>query len=1330
MERPFSPCFSPPTSRYTGQSELIVGATAAQRNRPELHNLVGYLLNTLPIRSRIEGKEPFLEFLDRVHGDCRDAIAHQDIRYQHLVARLNPARDQYGRPLFQALFALTNSIEGVIDLPDVTCHVRRPHAVGVKADVSLYLSPSGSDLAGRLEYSTNLFVNSTIKGISDAYGALLGSIVDDPDRTIDSLDLLTSAEREMLLAEQASNVTDYSRGSSLVELFEAKAAARPDSEALRWSDGSWSYKELNAEANRFAHRLLSLGVGPDVLVGLCGDRSPWLIAGMLGIVKAGGAYVPLDPSYPAERLGFMLEDTGAPAVLADAGLIEDIDLGQAVRLDLNAQSQQPDDTNPDRVSSPNDLAYVMYTSGSTGTPKGVEVTHRNVVRLVRDTNYVELGPTKRILQLAPTSFDAATFEIWGALLNGGVCVLFPERTLSLEVLERELRDNQINCLWLTASLYNDAIDNRPTALESVDQLLIGGEALSVPHVLRGLELLPATQIINGYGPTEGTTFSCCYSIPREGTAARSSIPIGSPISNTRAYILDQRGSPVPPGMSGELYIGGDGIARGYHRRPELTDERFIPDPFSDEPGAQLYRTGDRVRRLEDGSIDYMGRFDTQVKIRGFRIEPGEVEACVDSHTLVRQSIVRVYQTPAGEKALVAYVLGERDAEPITRAELLSHLKGRLPDFMIPAIVVPLDTFPLTPSGKVDCHALPEPDLDAIVAREYVAPKTDLEVNLAKAWQEVLKIDLVGTTDDFFELGGNSLQALHLIREVKAFAGVRVDLPMVFDAPTVRDLATTLETTGAVSETATALTTSSWPVTQRQALVWIANSLHPDVPLNRTTTLFSIRGTIDPQVFKRAFSDLVAHHEALRATIDDPAQGLRYRVREDENRAVELVDLSGQSDPEQAYRLWLERRCIKRFPAGECLYDAALIKLGDDHFVFYLNQNHVITDGASCIVLHKNLEALYLHYAGQPMPAADFEALGQPSFSEFIDRFDRYINSNDSVPSEAFWTEKFTSTPPPPRFFGRSGRKRRALSRRVRRRLDPSISQKIHTMGPLTPPFLAFATVLFAYLRRFTPSSFAGFPADYEPTTPLNIVEELADDREPSNRCTGRDALTVNIKHAGHGGEFVVSFDFNLGIWPDPAERDRAVDHFVSLTEAFVEDRQMEIDAVDLLTPSERDWLLPAAEPVSPGDPTLPTVLDLFAAQVARGSDRAAVVSGEREMTYGELNSRVQRLSAYLRDRGVGKDMLVGVCVDRSPDMVVPLLAVMQVGGAYVPIDPDHPASRINLMIEDAEPVVLVTESKLRNKLGDHRQDRVVLLDNDPWLAAAPDEIGPQPGELA
>ncbi|HWB41417.1 MAG TPA: non-ribosomal peptide synthetase, partial [Gemmatimonadales bacterium] len=515
--------------------------------------------------------------------------------------------------------------------------------------------------------------------------------------------------------------------------------------------------------------------------------------GLLGILKAGAAYLPLDPAYPAERLACMLEDTRAPVVLTQRSLrarLPSQDSG-VVLLDVDGKdiAREPE-TDPAGGAAAEDLAYVMYTSGSTGQPKGVEVRHRGVVRLVCGADYAAFGAEETFLQLAPISFDASTFELWGALTHGARCVLFPGTMPEPQELGAILRRERVSTLWLTASLFNSVIDEAPAALSGVRQLLIGGEALSVPHVRRALGLLPGTRIVNGYGPTESTTFTCCYPVPRHLPPAASSIPLGRPIANTEVFVLDPHLRPAPIGVPGELYVGGDGLARGYHRRPELTAENFIPHPFRSEPGARLYRTGDRVRYLADGNLEFLGRLDQQVKLRGFRIEPGEIEAVLARHPRVREAVVVMDET-AGDKRLVAYFVPRQEPGPSV-SELRGLLQARLPDYMVPAAFVPLGALPLTPSGKLDRRALPSPEsVRPVLDNVFVAPRSPVEVLLAEIWSSLLGIETVGVHDDFFALGGHSLSAMRVISRLRTT--FEMDLPLItlFEAPTIGGLALAL-----------------------------------------------------------------------------------------------------------------------------------------------------------------------------------------------------------------------------------------------------------------------------------------------------------------------------------------------------------------------------------------------------------------------------------------------------------------------------------------------------------------------------------------------------------
>jgi amino acid adenylation domain-containing protein len=522
------------------------------------------------------------------------------------------------------------------------------------------------------------------------------------------------------------------------------------------------------------------------------ERSVEMVVGLLGILKAGGAYVPLDARYPLERLSFMMEDAGVSVLLTQSELDDQLPghWGQTVYLDQESEwADQP--AGAARASvGPDNLAYITYTSGSTGTPKGVEVLHRGVTRLLFGGSYVKLNEAEVLLQLAPLSFDASTFEIWGALLHGGCCVLGPARVPEARELGRLLEQHRVTTLWLTASLFNSIVDEEAEVLQGVKQLLVGGEALSVSHVRGALAQLPETQLINGYGPTESTTFTCCYRI-EVVTEQTERIPIGTPIGNTRVYLLDARMEPVPVGVAGELYIGGAGLARGYLNRAEATAERFVPSPIAGQKGERLYCTGDVARYLSDGRIEYLGRLDDQVKVRGYRIELGEIEAVLRRHGAVAEAAVLMREDEAGEKRLVAYVVSGGEGE-LKSGELREHLQRVLPEYMVPSAFVMLEKLPLNANGKVDRKSLPAPGLERPeLESTFTAPRTETEEKMAEIWRDVLKLEQVGVEDNFFELGGHSLLATQVISRVREVFRVELPLRNVFETPTISDLATTI-----------------------------------------------------------------------------------------------------------------------------------------------------------------------------------------------------------------------------------------------------------------------------------------------------------------------------------------------------------------------------------------------------------------------------------------------------------------------------------------------------------------------------------------------------------
>jgi amino acid adenylation domain-containing protein len=547
-----------------------------------------------------------------------------------------------------------------------------------------------------------------------------------------------------------------------------------------------TYAELNRRANRLAHHLRSLGVGRGTRVAMCVERSPEMVVCALAVLKAGGAYVPLDPSYPRERLAFLLQDVRAPVLVTESRLLPELPPSAAhcVLLDGHAdQIARASEADLGHTSEPLDPAYVIYTSGSTGKPKGVVVPQRAVMRLVFGIEYVDLGPEVRILALSPIAFDASTFDLWGALLHGGTCVVFPERVPAARALARTIAEEGVTTVFVTTALFNAVVDEQPEAFAPVRQLLTGGEKVSMPHVARALQRLPHIELRHVYGPTECTTFSTWHPISRDLARYGGTIPIGRPIGNTTAYVVDRAFNPVPVGVAGELYIGGPGLALGYLDREELTAQRFVRNPFEADPGARLYRTGDLVRWTEDGELEFLGRDDDQVKIRGHRIELGEVQSVLSEHPGVEKVFVTVHESTEAGKRLVAYVVARPGLQGGTEG-LASFLQSRLPEYMLPAAYVLIDRLPLNANGKVERSSLPEPSFQRATGGARVAPRNEVERHLAEVWQRVLGLDDVAVFDDFFELGGHSLLAVRLLSEVKDVFGQELPLSSLIDAPTI------------------------------------------------------------------------------------------------------------------------------------------------------------------------------------------------------------------------------------------------------------------------------------------------------------------------------------------------------------------------------------------------------------------------------------------------------------------------------------------------------------------------------------------------------------------
>ena len=776
--------------RLTHVDDIAIGTPIAGRPRVEFERMLGFFANTLVLRNDASGDPTFRQLLRRVRETALAAFAHQDLPFEQVVEAVAPQRDPDRNPLFQVAFAHDDmhgpplALDGlaVTRMPSPTRHA--------KFDLTLALRERDGRLEGHWEYRSDLFDRATVVRIAACYEALVEGIVADADRPIATLPLLCAVERRRILGEWSCAGGARPALGPLVASFELQAGQLAEHESVRGRSGALTYGALNAAANQLARHLAERGVAPGSIVGVAFERDVPMIVAMLAILKAGGGYLPIDPELPAERIAFMLADAGARAVVTEqqfcGRLPADGIAVFVVDLDAEAIRERPA-TNLGLDERPGALAYVMYTSGSTGTPKGVAIRRDSVVALVRDTNYVALTATDVVAQLSHAAFDAATFEIFGALLNGARLVILARDTLlSADAFRRARDEHAFTCVFLTTSLFNHLARERGDCFAGLPSLLFGGEAADRGAVRRVLAAGPPQRLVNGYGPTETTTFATFHVV--QAGDPDGAIPIGRPIRGAEVYVLDENGELVPPGVVGELYIGGTGVASGYVGHASGSNERFVSVPF--RPDARVFRTGDRVRWQPDGTLVFVGRNDDQLKIRGFRVEPAEVSAALARHPAVAASHVIPRRQVTGDLGLTAYVAPKLAGDPAASVvELRRHLAGCLPSYMLPATIVTLDALPLLPSGKVDVAALPDPAVAQVAgAQRHAPPRNEVERKLCELWRELLGVERIGIDDDFFELGGHSLLAAQLFARLDARFHGRVPLRALFEATTVRALA--------------------------------------------------------------------------------------------------------------------------------------------------------------------------------------------------------------------------------------------------------------------------------------------------------------------------------------------------------------------------------------------------------------------------------------------------------------------------------------------------------------------------------------------------------------
>ncbi len=1004
--------------RHTGADDLRIGIPIGLRDRSELEELPGFLVNTLVLRATVDASLGFCELLSRVQEALLEAQAHRAAPFERVLEALAPGRDPARTPLFQAMFDHRAGLASELRLSGLgsgrLLGEDELHSATSKVDLALYSEVRGERLVLSAEYRTDLFEPETIERFLERFEVLLAGIAANPASPLGELPLLGPEERRLVLETWAHGRRASGCESTVHETFAAHAARLPGTVALEQDGERLSYGELDGRANRLARHLRELGVARGEPVALCLCRSSELVVAQLAILKAGGAYLPLDPAYPVERLRFMLEDSGARVLVTEEALLERLPSDEhrgerrMVLVDRDrARIEERSAAPPSPLAGPDDPAYLIYTSGSTGVPKGVACPHRGVLRLFAsgaERDWLAFDPPVRMLHLAPESFDASVLDTWAPLLTGGTLVLHPEGTPELARLERLVREHRIDTLFLTTALFHAVVDEAPEILARLRQVATGGEALSLAHLRRARARFPELHVANCYGPTEASVIATRWIAPVTLPPELACVPIGSPIADTSAYVLDAGRRPVPIGVPGELCVGGPAIARGYWRRPELTAERFVREPFG---AGRLYRTGDRARWRSDGTLEFLGRDDDQVKIRGHRIEPAEIGARLAEHPRVRAALVLARQEAPGEQRLVAYIVPDPE-QPPSPGELARHLAERLPEYLRPEQLVLLDSFPLTPGGKIDRAALPAPAAPAVPeSTARAAPAGETESLLAAQWAELLGRTEIGRHDDFFALGGHSLSATVLLARVRRLFAVELPLAAVFRERTLARLARTVDERRASAPASPPLvarprTGSRAPLSPNQRGLWFLQELAPSSASYNVPFAIPLCGRLEVCVLERAVREIVRRHEALRTRFPladgEPCQEIdeeRFRLETLEPGRAETRDVL-EDFARQPFDL-------RRGP----LFRAGLLRAGDDEALLAINVHHAVFDGWSLEVFVDELRQLYGAFAEGRAPA--LEPLAIQYADHALWQHER-LSSGVGTAEVDFWRQELAGAP--------------------------------------------------------------------------------------------------------------------------------------------------------------------------------------------------------------------------------------------------------------------------------------------------------------------------------
>lgn len=1369
---PFGLClsgFSVLLWRYFGSSDFAVGIPVSRRELLGAPETVGYLVQMMPLRVRLQPDSGIPELVAQVARSVSNTIVHSSVSLGELVRAVPQERSAATHPFFQVAFSEEIADGGTARLGEAVLRPLELPVLHAKFDLSLFLLRHPGRLALRLEYRRAVMSDACARRFVANLRTLLGSVGRDGSATLRSLRFLAEDERRRLLDDLSGTAHPYSGEATISAAFERVASLRPNAVAVRDGRVSISYGDLARHSDRIAAALSRRGIRLGDFVGIDARHGWGLIAGVLGILKSGCAYVPLDPALPPARLDVILQDTAVRCILVTRG--DGFPTSQGIPC-LPLETALAEEGAPGPIALPaSAAAYVNFTSGSTGRPKGVVATHRGVLRLVTAPDYVQLSEETVMLVAAPAHFDASTFETWGALLNGGKCVVLGEEVPTCDSVARAIREEGVNTAWLTSGLFHALAEADAACFSGLRYLLVGGDVVSPRHVTLVQEAVRDLRVINGYGPTENTTFSACHPIPRRPASAHAaSLPIGRSIAGSSAYVLDDRLELAPQGSVGELSVGGSGLAQGYLRRPALTAQRFVPHPF--RAGERLYRTGDLARFTDEGPIEFYGRVDTQVKIRGFRVELDEIRVVLETHPRIRQAVVRYKRESGGTDALIAWVTLASPPDEVD--DVRDWAADRLPSYMVPTAWVCLGELPLTASGKIAYDRLPSPEVSAPTPRRAAPPESERERRMLGVWQEALSLPDLTLDDDFFAAGGNSLIAASITSRLNVSLSVRLSVRDLFIARTARKLAARIETAAArevsvSSSSSPSQAYESAPLTSGQQEVWLSGTLSAGARAYNVARGYRLEGPLDVDALVGALHQVYAEHEGLR-------------VRLVSNGPRPLQTLSGGADLQVGYRKGtdetvartLEREAAYDFDLErDCLFRAQIVKIREHSHVLVLNCHHLVIDGWSLQILLREIAAHYADgVAGRELPTP----LDRTDFFAYCHRQHDLWESGAEERFQSYWTERLAGVSMPLRLPSELGPESTdATAVTLRRTLTSFDTQRVAAICArgCTEFVLLLAAAgtalsrcarendilvatpvhnredpaaqdLVGCLAQVIPVRVSLRPGETVGELLVRLQEEFAADLAhhalPLRRILecihgeghggAAPALRVSVGAlADQGGDlaleglsvspiavdlkaakfdlsitFIRSRDGVVSVLESRAEilpRQRLEDLSASIDfvlDQMLADPATPLGAIRATTGSQAVRLVGMGTTVAPtpaeGSPR--TIPERFAARAAERPTARALVTATGDVTYEDLAARVDRAATVLEEAGVTRCSRVGVLMERTEDLVTALLAVLEIGASYVPLDPGYPRQRLELICSVARPALMICSDRYRS----------------------------------